>query len=309
MVALRTLWGLFEPRVLVRISWTPAASSTGRTAPPAMTPVPGTAGLRKTRPAPKWPVISHGMVVSRRGTKTRSFFACSTAFRIASGTSWALPRPTPTWPRPSPTTTRAVKENLRPPLTTLATRLMDTTRSFSSSTLGSIFASATSSLPSSSRQSSPPPPLGRGRADALPGEPSELESARPGSVGQRLDPAVVFVAAAIEHHARDPTRLGLLGQESSYGLGRADVAAGPVLALEAFAPAVDGQESLGRLVVDDLGVDVVEATEHDQPRPGRRTTHPSPQAPVPLVARRPPIPRDHFAPAFLPTLRRTTSPA
>src|SRR6266852_3900932 len=53
MVALRTLCGLFDPRVLVRMSCTPAASSTGRTAPPAMTPVPGTAGLRKTRPAPE----------------------------------------------------------------------------------------------------------------------------------------------------------------------------------------------------------------------------------------------------------------
>src|SRR5213593_2663779 len=125
------------------MSWTPTASSTGRTAPPAMTPVPGTAGLRNTRPAPKCPVISQGIVVSLSGTKIRSFLACSTAFRIASGTSWALPRPTPTWPRPSPTTTSAVNENRRPPLTTLATRLMETTRSFSSSTLGSILASAT----------------------------------------------------------------------------------------------------------------------------------------------------------------------
>jgi len=37
----------------------------------------------------------------------------------------------------------AVNEKRRPPLTTLATRLMETTRSFNSSTLGSIFASAT----------------------------------------------------------------------------------------------------------------------------------------------------------------------
>src|SRR5206468_266341 len=59
-VAFRTLCGLFEPRVFVRMSWTPAASRIGRTAPPAMTPVPWTAGFRKTRPAPKCPVISHG---------------------------------------------------------------------------------------------------------------------------------------------------------------------------------------------------------------------------------------------------------
>ena len=64
MVAFSTLCGLFVPSVFVRMSWTPAASSTGRTAPPAMTPVPWAAGFRYTRAAPKWPVISHGMVVS-----------------------------------------------------------------------------------------------------------------------------------------------------------------------------------------------------------------------------------------------------
>src|ERR1043165_6436667 len=58
---------------------------------------------------------------------------------MASGTSLALPRPTPTCPLPSPTTTSAEKLNRRPPLTTLATRLMWTTRSCrSSSELGSI---------------------------------------------------------------------------------------------------------------------------------------------------------------------------
>ena len=39
--------------------------------------------------------------------------ADSTAFRIASGTSPALPRPAPTRPLLSPTTTRALKENRR----------------------------------------------------------------------------------------------------------------------------------------------------------------------------------------------------
>src|SRR3990172_1568633 len=90
-------------------------------------------------------MISHGIVVSFNGTYMRSFFACSTAFRIASGTSWAFPSPTPTWPFPSPTTTSAVNEKRRPPFTTLATRLIATTRSVSSSTLGSIFSSATHS--------------------------------------------------------------------------------------------------------------------------------------------------------------------
>src|SRR5213593_2264953 len=204
------------------MSWTPTASSTGRTAPPAMTPVPGTAGLRNTRPAPKWPVISMGIVVTFSGTKIRSFLACSTALRIASGTSWALPRPTPTWPRPSPTTTSAVNENRRPPLTTLATRFMETTRSFSSSTLGSILASATVS------------PFGEGGSAPLStplrtrGAPRSLkhQSAGASRVGERLYAPVVHIAAAIEYHALDPLRLRLLGQELSNELGGGDVAPG-----------------------------------------------------------------------------------
>src|SRR5919206_4155998 len=51
---------------------------------------------------------------------------------MAAGTVFALPNPTPTRPCPSPTTTRALKLNLRPPLTTLATRRISTTLSWSS---------------------------------------------------------------------------------------------------------------------------------------------------------------------------------
>jgi len=69
-------------------------------------------------------------------TKKRFFRAWSLPFRMASGTSLALPRPTPTCPASSPTTTSAEKLKRRPPLTTFATRLMWITRSlsFSSST-------------------------------------------------------------------------------------------------------------------------------------------------------------------------------
>ena len=44
MVALTRLAGLVEPKLLVRMSWMPAASQTARTAAPAITPVPGLAG-------------------------------------------------------------------------------------------------------------------------------------------------------------------------------------------------------------------------------------------------------------------------
>ena len=107
----------------------PAHSSTARTGPPAMTPVPGLAGLSSTTPADSSPCTVCGIVPAMRGTLKKLFLAASTPLAIAAGTSLALPYPTPTIPLPSPTTTSAVKLNRRPPWTTLATRLMVTTRS------------------------------------------------------------------------------------------------------------------------------------------------------------------------------------
>ena len=60
------------------------------------------------------------------------FFAFSMAFLIASGTSLDFPEPNPTFPFLSPITTRAAKRKRRPPLTTLVTRLIVTTRSSNS---------------------------------------------------------------------------------------------------------------------------------------------------------------------------------
>src|SRR5207253_1911491 len=51
-VALTTLCGFAVPRDLVRMFWMPADSRIARTGPPAMTPVPSDAGLRRTFPAP-----------------------------------------------------------------------------------------------------------------------------------------------------------------------------------------------------------------------------------------------------------------
>ena len=52
MVARATLMWLDEPSDLQSTSWMPASSRMARAAPPAMTPVPGAAGLSSTRPAP-----------------------------------------------------------------------------------------------------------------------------------------------------------------------------------------------------------------------------------------------------------------
>src|SRR5215204_4002788 len=91
IVALTRLIGFCEPSDFDRMSWIPASSSTARTPPPAITPVPGEAGLRKTRPEPNTPVVWWVIVAPWRGTRNRRFLAFSTPFWIASGTSLALP--------------------------------------------------------------------------------------------------------------------------------------------------------------------------------------------------------------------------
>src|SRR5438034_1278622 len=130
-----------------------------------------------------------------------------------------------------------------------------------------------------------------------------------GRVGKRLHPPMVPVASAVEHHPVDPAGLGLLGEELADRLRRGNVAAGRVLGPECLAAAVGGEERPPRVVVDELRIDMVEAPEHGEAGPRRGPAHVTPNPPVPQVARRPPLLRDHFAPApaFLPTLRRTTS--
>src|SRR3954452_2826143 len=131
-VAFTRLIGFWLPSDFESTSWMPASSSTARTPPPAITPVPSEAGFRKTFAAPCTPVTSWVIVLPCIGTLKRLRRAFSTPFWIATGTSFALPYPTPTCERSSPTTTRAVHEKPRPPLTTFATRLISTTRSCSS---------------------------------------------------------------------------------------------------------------------------------------------------------------------------------
>src|SRR5436305_7965096 len=69
MVAFTRLIGFCEPSDLERMSWIPASSSTARTPPPAMTPVPGDAGLRNTRPDPNTPVTWCVIVEPCLGTR------------------------------------------------------------------------------------------------------------------------------------------------------------------------------------------------------------------------------------------------
>src|SRR4030081_3158416 len=129
------------------------------------------------------------------GTRKRFFFAFSTPFWIATGTSLALPYPTPTISRSSPTTTSAVNEKRRPPFTTLATRLISTTRSCRSRPVAETVRSrAIRSIQSSG---------------------SEPKPALAGPVGERLDASVVLVTATVEHRGLHPRRASALGQHGS----------------------------------------------------------------------------------------------
>ena len=111
--------------------------------PPTMRPVPAGAGLRITRPPSQSPATSCGIVThttlpwasfsTRRVTGCMALRAASPPLRIASETSLALPKPTPTLPSWSPTTMTAEKDMRRPPLTVLAQRLTNTTFSSRSS--------------------------------------------------------------------------------------------------------------------------------------------------------------------------------
>src|SRR5947207_1798356 len=122
------------------------------------------------------------------------FFACSIPFLMAMGTSRALPMPNPAWPWLSPTTTSAEKLRFLPPFTSLVTRLMAITSSFSSEG----FTSKSRRTASLSRKICFDIGL-------------ELYPRFPRRIRERFDAAVILVSAAVEHDFTHPGGLGALG--------------------------------------------------------------------------------------------------
>src|SRR5918996_3015490 len=100
----------------------------------------------------------------------------------------------PTTDSSSPTTTRAVNEKRRPPLTTLATRLISTTRSWRSRPVALTVRSMVGA--------------GMKFLVLLDGQPALADA-----LGEGLDAAVVLVAAAVEHGALDAGGLRALGEQ------------------------------------------------------------------------------------------------
>src|SRR4051794_38676077 len=123
----------------------------------------------------------------------------------------------PTVPSPSPTITRAVKLKRRPPLTTLATRLIVTTFS--------MYCDFSAPRPLSRPRPPPPPrrccPLMRhsSRLRKLQWWSSELQSALAGAVGHSRHASRVLVAGAVEDDRSDSGGLGAVGHELADALG------------------------------------------------------------------------------------------
>src|ERR671930_597888 len=99
-------------------------------------------------------------------------------------------------PFSSPTTTSAVNEKRRPPLTTLATRLISSTRSCKSSPCG-LTVSMSGFVFKASKH----------RSDL------ETQPALAGALGERTHAPVVLVAAAVEHAGLHPRLLRPPGQD------------------------------------------------------------------------------------------------
>src|SRR5262249_7210826 len=144
----------------------------------------------------------------------------------------------PTRSTSSPTTTSAVNEKRRPPLTTFATRLISTTRSWRS-------------RPSRSRGMRPISVL------------LESEAALAGAIRQGRHAAVVEVAAAIEDDPLDAFVLGPLGDELADLRRPLLLGAGGAVQLLRGGGGDGGR----RRVVDQLGVDALVGAEDRQARP------------------------------------------
>src|SRR5712691_7791619 len=148
--------------------------------------------------------------------------------------------------------TSAAKPNRRPPLTTLATRLMPT--SFS-----------VNSLSSRSRGWRSPSPRRPSRCVRAIGPLSQIEPALAGGVGQGLDPAVIHIGAAVEYDPIDPRRLGAFGEQFADRARRLGISSGLQVRLEAGIEGRGrGKRPPGR-IVNDLRIDMPRRAEYRQP--------------------------------------------
>ena len=213
----------------------------------------------------------------------------------------------PTLVLPSPTATSALNENRRPPLTTLATRLMAIT--FSTWSLwwsrsprsrrgpprppaarpAAATAASAARPVAAARALAAGRPLAAGRRSAARGLPGAglAAACAPASVGSRLPfrTPIRLRARRRRRPARDhgngsrrgrtppgdSRRLRLLRQQLADRLAAGHLAR--AVDLDALARVAHAQQRHAEVVVDELGVDVLERAEDDQPRPLGRAGH------------------------------------
>src|SRR5574344_24802 len=158
----------------------------------------------------------------------------------------------PTLPLPSPTTARAAKLKRRPPLTTLAQRLMKTTFSISCGPSEGAAACA------SRRESRRGPRKERGALplfSVLMGS-LELQTGFTNGIGEDLHLAMIETAVAVEYDLVDAGRLGLGTERGAEGLRTCEVGL-EVLLAQLGIEAGQENEGLGSVVVDQLSIDML----------------------------------------------------
>src|SRR4029077_4451074 len=94
---------------------------------------------------------------------------------------------------------------------------------------------------------------------------SEIKSAFARCLGQSFHPAVIEVAAAIEHHVLDALLLGALGDQLADRLGRVDAGAGLQAVARGLLDRRGRRQRDALVVVDHLGIDVPGRAEHGEP--------------------------------------------
>ena len=95
----------------------------------------------------------------------------------------------------------------------------------------------------------------------------ENKSTFTGTIGQTLDPAVIEISSAVERDLLDPLLLGALGDSLSDDSGGLDASLALALSGEDLVVRSSGHEGHTLLVIDDLGIDLLVASEDNQPRP------------------------------------------
>src|SRR5690606_38907150 len=180
------------------------------------------------------------MVFSRRITSTMFLCAFSVALRMASATSLALPEPMPTRPLPLPTTTIELKLKRRPPFTTLAQRLIATTFSWYSLLISS-------------------PAWGPRELFGL-----KFKAGLPSCFGHGFHATMIQITTAVENDLFDSLLDGTLRDELAHrGRNRG---LGPFRRTDFRGERGNLDKRTSRLIVDELGVDVIEAATNAQPR-------------------------------------------